>query len=165
MKRILLFIAAAVAVALTVAACGARATAGTTTVGTKQIGGVGKALVDASGMALYTNDQEASGMVLCNGTCTSVWRPLTIAHGSPTGTTGGGALGVLTRSDGTRQVTLNGKPLYTFYLDQPGKVTGNSFRDSFGGQHFTWHVALAGNATASPGSGQSGGGGGATIRY
>jgi hypothetical protein len=47
-------------------------------------------------------------------------------------------------------VTYNGKRLYTFALDKPGKVTGDGARDSFGGRSFTWHVVHpAGSKTSS----------------
>jgi predicted lipoprotein with Yx(FWY)xxD motif len=67
---------------------------------------------------------------------------------------------VLKRPDGTAQVTAGGKPLYTFTEDAPGKVTGNGFKDAFGGTRFTWHAVLAsGKAAGAPGtSGTSGGG-------
>jgi predicted lipoprotein with Yx(FWY)xxD motif len=37
-------------------------------------------------------------------------------------------------------VTYQGKRLYTFTLDKPGKVTGDGFMDAFGDHKFTWHV-------------------------
>ena len=173
MKRFLIFVAGILA-ALTIAACGSAAIGGSGsagTVGTKQIDRFGNVLVDSSGLPLYVNDQEAGGKVLCDGSCTSVWRPLTVAKGSSTASSGIAGLGVMTRPDGSRQVTLNGKPLYTFYLDHPGKVGGNDFADSFGSQKFLWHVAREGSAAASSGSvsaGSSGSGqsgGGMTTRY
>ena len=78
--------------------------------------------------------------MLCTGACLSFWQPLTVT-GTPTGTSLHGKLGVLRRPDGRRQVTFNGKLLYSFKLDKPGKVTGDGFKDAFGGQSFTWHVA------------------------
>ena len=96
MKRFLIFVGAAVAVAVTVAACGSRASATTTTtatVATKQVAGA-TVLVTATGLPLYTNNQDSAAMVHCTGACATVWRPLTIASGSPTGTSAAGALGV-----------------------------------------------------------------------
>ena len=119
-------------------------------------------LTNGSGLPLYVNEQETKGgMVLCNGSCTVIWRPLTIKNGSPTGTTAAGTLGVVTRSDGTRQVTLDGKPVYTFYTDQPGKATGDNFKDSFNSRDFTWHVVTtSGTTNSSSGGSNSGGQGG-----
>ena len=163
MKRFLIFIAAAVAVAVTVAACGSRASATTTTtstVATKQVAGA-MVLVTAAGLPLYTNDQDSAAMVQCTGACATVWRPLTIASGSPTGTAAAGSLGVVALSDGARQVTVNGKPVYTFVVDKAGKVSGDNAHDQFGGVKFSWHVVTAGGAPVSSGgsTGSSGGSG------
>jgi predicted lipoprotein with Yx(FWY)xxD motif len=158
MKRILIFVGAALAVALTVAACGSRASASTTTtVATRQVAGA-TVLVTAAGLPLYTNNQDSAAMVQCTGACATVWRPLTIASGSPTGTSAAGSLGVVALSDGMRQVTVNGKPVYTFVVDRAGKVSGNDARDQFGGKKFTWRVVTtSGTPGSSGGSGTSSG--------
>jgi predicted lipoprotein with Yx(FWY)xxD motif len=165
MKRLLIAAAAVAAVAVIVGVAiaatsggsgnnGSASNAGGATVSAKQIGGSGSVLVDSSGMALYANDQEKNGMALCDGACLSFWTPLTV-HGTPKDGSLGGKLGVVSRPGGARQVTFNGKLLYTFYLDKPGKVAGDGFTDAFGGQKFTWHVVHA-NGTTSSGGGQSG---------
>jgi predicted lipoprotein with Yx(FWY)xxD motif len=120
------------------------------TVSVKQIRDAGKVLVDPKGQALYANDQETGGMVLCDGACLSFWTPLTISGGVPKGDSLSRKLGVVRRPGGDKQVTYNGKLLYTFYLDKPGKVGGDGFDDAFGGQKFTWHVVRADNGTSSP---------------
>jgi predicted lipoprotein with Yx(FWY)xxD motif len=127
--------------------------AGGATVSAEQISGSGKILVDSKGQALYANDQE-NGMALCDGACLSFWTPLTIQSGTPKGDSLNGKLGVVRRPDGDKQVTFNGKLLYTFYLDNPGKVGGDGFDDAFGGRTFTWHVVHANGATSSTGNGQ-----------
>ena len=79
-------------------------------------------------------------MVLCKGACLSFWQPLTV-RGTPTkGSAAVGKLAVVKRPDGGRQVTDNGRLLYAFKLDKPGKVTGDGFKDAFGSQKFTWHL-------------------------
>jgi predicted lipoprotein with Yx(FWY)xxD motif len=102
-------------------------------------------------------------MVLCKGACVSIWKPLTISGGSPKGDSLSGKLGVVRRPDGSKQVTYNGKLLYTFYVDKPGEVRGDGAHDAFGGQKFSWHVVRASGAATSPNTGQgtnqSGGGG------
>jgi predicted lipoprotein with Yx(FWY)xxD motif len=146
MRRLLIFgvigaaaIVAAIAVAATGGSGGA-AQSGGGTVSVKQISGAGRVLVDSKGRALYRSDQERNGMVLCDGACLSFWQPLTVS-GTPKGGSLPGKLAVVTRPDGRRQVTYNGKLLYSFKLDKPGKVTGDGFKDAFGGRKFTWHVA------------------------
>ncbi len=67
------------------------------------------------------------------------------------------ALAVITRDDGGKQVTLDGRPLYRFSEDPaPGKVTGDGFKDDFGGVSFTWHAVTPSGATRT--SRPSGGG-------
>ena len=100
-------------------------------------------LVDAEGAALYAADQEAGGTVLCTDSCTSIWEPLTVSGSTPTAGDGlDGKLGVMTRPDGSRQITFDGRLLYRFTEDpDAGTVTGNGVADSFDGRAFTWHVA------------------------
>jgi predicted lipoprotein with Yx(FWY)xxD motif len=172
MKRLLTLVAAIAATAL-LAACGSSGDSSssgsgssmgdTSTVSVKQVGNSGKVLVNSSGRPLYAADQETGGKVLCTGACNSFWAPLTVSSGTPTGDSVAGKLGVVKRPDGTRQVTYNGKLLYSFSQDQPGEVTGNGFSDAFGGRHFTWHVvSSSGGTTSSSGSGGSSSGGGAS---
>jgi predicted lipoprotein with Yx(FWY)xxD motif len=159
-KRLLLP-GAALAASLALAACGSSGgssgssgsstmpSATTATVAVKSIGGVGNVLVDSAGKALYTADLESGGKVMCTGACTSFWKPLTAGSGKPTAAGDVGKVGVIARPDGTKQITVDGKPVYTFAQDQPGKVDGNGFADDFGGRHFTWSAVLAGGKTAS----------------
>jgi predicted lipoprotein with Yx(FWY)xxD motif len=140
------------------------------TVSTKSIGSMGNVLVDSKGKALYSNNMDSGSKIACTGQCTSFWLPLAApSSGNPTSGDSSveAKLGTVKRPDGTTQVTLDGKPLYTFVQDSPGQVTGNGFVDEFGGTSFTWTVATAGGsasasggATTTTGS-SSGGGGGA----
>jgi predicted lipoprotein with Yx(FWY)xxD motif len=174
MKR-LLVTAAALAASLALAACGgggsdssgsATAAANSMTVAVKSIDGVGDVLVDANGKALYASDVEADGKVRCTGACTSFWKPLTIDSAKPVAADGVGKLGLISRPDGAKQVTVGGKLLYTFSEDAPGKVEGNGFADDFDGRHFTWSAVLAGGDTAgSSGGGASGGSRGNDYGY
>ena len=126
------------------------------TVSTKSVDGVGTVLVDAKGMALYSPVQEANGMVHCTGSCTSIWVPLTLRNGKTqpaASSTLMPKLGVVTRPGGTKQVTFEGRPLYTFAEDtKSGSVSGNGVSDSFGGKSFTWHVASTGKVSANSSS-------------
>jgi predicted lipoprotein with Yx(FWY)xxD motif len=163
MKR-LLILGAALFAAIAIAACGSGnssqsaspatgASAGTVSV--KSIDGIGDVLVDRGGMPLYSSNVEAGGKIACTSGCTSFWKPLT-TNGMPKAADGVGALGTVKRPDGTMQVTYNGMPLYSFTRDQAGQVTGDGFKDAFGGQQFTWHVVTVGNSSGA----SSGGGGG-----
>jgi predicted lipoprotein with Yx(FWY)xxD motif len=117
------------------------------TVAVAEVDGIGEVLVDSAGVALYRADEEADGRVRCIDGCTAFWEPLTV-DGTPTGAPGVGELGVTERPDGARQVTADGRLLYTFVQDSPGNVTGDGFADDFGDQHLTWHVVHAGHDTA-----------------
>lgn len=121
-------------------------------------------LVDSSGAALYTSEQEKAGSVMCTGGCTQIWLPLKApGSGQPTAGDGvSGKLGTVKRPDGTRQVTLDGRPLYRFAEDTAkGKATGDNVSDSFGGRKFTWHA----EGDSGSGGGNSGGGGSGSYSY
>ena len=161
MKRLLTILTTSTAAAVILAACGSSGYSGSSgspatassgsaaPVAVKNVDGVGNVLVDSSGQALYSPDQEASGKILCTGACTTFWMPLAAADGTPSAATGVTQLGVIDRPDGTKQITAAGKPLYTFTEDSPGEVKGNGFADAFGSQHFTWHAVLASGTAAS----------------
>ena len=129
----------------------------TATVSVGGLGDSGSVLVDSAGKALYAADEEADRSVVCTGACTSFWIPLTIDEGAPSGNSLPSELGVVERGDGTRQVTFDGKRLYTFVDDEPGEVTGDGFSDAFDGQQFTWHVVSVGDAPDSKEDGHTGG--------
>ena len=173
MKR-LMTLGMTIAAALTIAACGgtgsssASATAPgaagsspaptSTTVAVRQLPGVGSVLVDNTGKPLYANNLETAGKILCNdAACNAFWMPLTTHAGQPAAPGGAGKLGVTKRPDGTTQLTANGKPLYTFSEDSPGKANGNGFQDQFAGHSFTWNLVRTGGTLAT-GAGTGGGG-------
>jgi predicted lipoprotein with Yx(FWY)xxD motif len=144
--------------ALAVVACGSSSgygsSSGTTaapkpgTVSVATVGGMANVLVDSAGKPVYSPDEEAHGMVLCTGTCTSIWVPVAAgANQTPAGPDGL-TLGTVARPDGSQQLTADGKPLYTFVQDSSGQLKGNGLTDQFGSQHFTWHVVAAGGAAS-----------------
>ena len=109
-------------------------------------------LVDSSGMALYSPAGETASNVRCTGACASIWMPV-----RPGGAKLASAA-TITRPDGTKQLAVAGKPLYTFAQDKPGSVSGNGATDAFGGKQFTWHAVQSGGATAASAPMPSGGG-------
>jgi predicted lipoprotein with Yx(FWY)xxD motif len=99
--------------------------------------GLGKILVNSQGRTLYLFKKDARGKSACNGECAKFWPPLRAA-GRPTTGSGLSAakVGTIKRSDGTRQVTYNGHPLYTFKQDsKPGQTHGEGLT-AFGAMWF-----------------------------
>jgi predicted lipoprotein with Yx(FWY)xxD motif len=120
----------------------------------------GTILASAGGYTLYffSQDKPGSGTSTCTGSCASTWPPLTGTVQAPTGVSLPGPLGMITRADGTKQVTIKGYPIYIYAGDHaPGQVNGNGM----GGE---WHVVkISGSSsgsTPSPAGGYSTSGGG-----
>ena len=127
--------------------------AGSDTVSTKSVSGVGTVLVDSKGDVLYTNNQDSGSKVACTGQCTSIWPPLMAPSGGQPSSSDSAVQAKLGVTNG--QVTFGGKPLYTFVQDSPGQATGTGATDSFGGTSFTWTAAMSGGAAASSTSSSS----------
>lgn len=126
-----------------------------TVISAHQLPGVGTVLVDSSGKTIYTPDQESGGKILCTGSCLGFWFPVTAPSGSPAVPGAlAGAVGTVHRpDDGKTQLTYNGKPLYTFRLDQAaGQAHGNNFTDRFGSMSFTWRAVTTSGTGTGPGS-------------
>ena len=118
---------------------------------------LGKVLVDARGRTLYLFEKDKLGRSACYGACATYWPPLG-SSAKPRAARGVRAslLGVTRRTDGKRQVTYAGHPLYTFSLDtRAGQTSGQGLTD-FGG---SWNaVAASGRAVKSTASSGSSGG-------
>jgi predicted lipoprotein with Yx(FWY)xxD motif len=120
------------------------ASASGATVITTASSSAGTFLVNGSGRAVYLWVKDTGDTSACSGACAGAWPPVT-ATGSVTA--GGSAkasdLGTITRSDGTKQVTYDGHPLYYFAGDSgPGTATGQG-SDGFGAKW--WLVAPSGS--------------------
>jgi predicted lipoprotein with Yx(FWY)xxD motif len=104
----------------------------------------GTFLTNGSGRAVYLWVKDTGDMSNCNGACAGAWPPVTTTS---TATASGSAMasdiGTITRSDGTKQVTYDGHPLYYFSGDSgPGTATGQG-SDGFGAKW--WLVAPTGS--------------------
>ena len=106
----------------------------------------GMVLAGSKGLTLYyyTADKPGSGKSVCTGGCATAWPPLTAPVKAPMGAKMPGPIGMITRTGGARQVTINGYPIYYYAEDMtPGQAKGN-------GANGTWHVIkmrAAGSAT------------------
>ena len=110
----------------------------------------GEVLTDARGRTLYESDQENGTPTCTSSDCTAIWTALTVSGGGePTASSGvTGSVTTTQRPDGSRQVVLDGKPLYTFSFDHaPGDTSGDGVQDEFGGTRFTWHAATPAGST------------------
>ena len=122
----------------------------------------GTYLVGSSGRALYLWAADVGGKSVCSGACAKAWPPLTTTA-TPTVGTGVNAsdLGTVMRSDGTKQVTYKGHPLYYFVADTSRGQTRGQGSNNFGAKW--WLVApsgvaiTAGGSSAAASSGGSGG--------
>jgi predicted lipoprotein with Yx(FWY)xxD motif len=87
---------------------------------------LGPILTDANGMTLYVFMRDSPGVSACTGGCASIWPPFAPPMRDlllPDGASG--VLGVITRSDGSQQVTYNAMPLYYYSQDvNPGDTNG-----------------------------------------
>jgi predicted lipoprotein with Yx(FWY)xxD motif len=86
----------------------------------------GKAvLANARGFTLYSFAPDTPTTSRCYGSCAAYWPPVT---GTATASPGlPGRISTITRTDGTRQLTYNGHPLYTYIADTaPGQASGNN---------------------------------------
>jgi predicted lipoprotein with Yx(FWY)xxD motif len=135
--RRLIPLALAVAIAA-ITATGALG-AGSTTIKTASAGSLGRILVNGKSVTVYLFQKDSKNKSRCSGTCATFWPPV-IAKGSLRAAGGVRAshLSSFKRSDGRRQVSYYGKPLYTFSGDgsSAGKHTGEGLT-AFGA---TWYV-------------------------
>jgi predicted lipoprotein with Yx(FWY)xxD motif len=125
-------------------AAGSSASASTTgTVITTHAGSAGAFLTTGSGRTVYLWAKDSMNMSACSGACASAWPPVP-ATGTLTATGGAKAsdLGTITRSDGTKQVTYDGHPLYYFVGDSAAGQTNGQASDNFGAKW--WLVASSG---------------------
>jgi predicted lipoprotein with Yx(FWY)xxD motif len=102
---------------------------------------LGKIIVDAHGRSLYLFEKDQHGRSACSGSCAMYWPPL-ITRGKPVAGRGlkESLLGTIRRSNGARQVTYAGHPLYRYVLDtKPGQTNGEGLQDFGGG----WDVLSA----------------------
>jgi predicted lipoprotein with Yx(FWY)xxD motif len=105
----------------------------------------------------YTKDSNKPAAATCVGGCATSWPPVLAGDTPWLKGVSADKVGTVDRPDGTKQLTLNGWPLYRYAKDgAPGDTTGNGV----GG---TWKALgpdgkpVAGNAPAAGGAAASGG--------
>ncbi|WP_329584426.1 hypothetical protein OG500_29210 [Kitasatospora sp. NBC_01250] len=91
------------------------------------VSGLGQIVTDSNGFTLYRFDQDSAhpSRATCTGSCATLW-PGAAAPGQLTGNgVSPSLIGTVTGADGTKQLTLNGWPLYRYAPDtKAGQVNG-----------------------------------------
>ena len=106
------------------------ATAFTTNIAIAQSVAETDGILTASGRTLYTFDKDAANKSNCNGGCAAAWPPFLVKDGDLIPV----EIRVITRDDGSKQWSMDEKPLYFFAADvQSGDAKGD-------GQGGVWHV-------------------------
>jgi predicted lipoprotein with Yx(FWY)xxD motif len=125
-------------------------------------GSTGAFLTDSSGRAVYLWVKDGKNMSACTGSCAGAWPPVT-ATGMVTasGSAMAADLGTIARSDGTKQVTYDGHPLYYFVGDTGAGQTNGQGSDSFGAKW--WLIAPSGAQITSADAAAANGGAPATT--
>lgn len=108
---------------------------------------LGSVVVDADGFTLYRYDGDSPGASSCADACLSTWRPATVDPAARLALNGvdTSRVGLVRRSDGTFQLTINDWPLYRFAGDtRPGRNSGHGI----GGKWFA--IRPSGEKAAPP---------------
>jgi predicted lipoprotein with Yx(FWY)xxD motif len=106
---------------------------------------LGPILVNSRGHTLYLFAKDRNGKSACSGSCSRFWPPL-LSQAKPTAGPGvrPSLIGTTRRSNGSRQVTYNRHPLYTYSLDKRAGQTKGEGNSLFGAKW--WAVSAKGSA-------------------
>jgi predicted lipoprotein with Yx(FWY)xxD motif len=89
-------------------------------------------------LTVYEFEADKGAQSACSGACAQVWPPVTTGAGAQAvGAAVSADLGTVTRSDGTKQVTYKGHPLYFFAKDKDNGDAYGQGSKSFGAG---WYV-------------------------
>lgn len=116
----------------------------TSTVISAQSTALGTILVDDQGRTVYVFGNDKTSASTCNGTCAANWPPVKAPATLPMSIPGvTGTIGETTRSDGSKQLTVAGHPVYTFGGDSAAGQTNGQGITLDGG---LWTVVLPSGA-------------------
>lgn len=97
---------------------------------------LGKIVVNGKGMSAYYFDMDKahSGVSVCSGICSANWPAILTSTVKPHVAGIKGVIGSIPLKGGKHQVTINGRPIYTFAFDKAaGQVKGQ-------GAQGVWYV-------------------------
>ena len=98
---------------------------------------LGSYLVNQSGFALYyySSDSSAGGASTCYGACAGTWKPFYAEKITLPDSLNFADFAAISRTDGSKQTTYKGWPLYLYSRDEAsGDVYGS------GKENGLWHV-------------------------
>ena len=112
---------------------------------------LGTILVDSQGRTIYQFAIDSPGVSRCTGSCLTYW-PIVPAPKSASMSIAGvsAKIGSIKRSDGSRQLTINGWPMYTNAGDTSAGMTSGQGLDASGG--LWWVMSPDGQPITSPAS-------------
>ncbi|NUK13540.1 hypothetical protein HRW18_37515, partial [Streptomyces lunaelactis] len=116
---------------------------------------LGKVVTDSAGFTLYRFDKDTASPPKsnCEGECAKAWPVVSAGGASAAPGTDASLIGEVTRTDGTKQLTIGGWPMYRFAKDaKPGDAKGQGV----GG---TWFAAAPDGKKAQGGAGGADDGG------
>jgi predicted lipoprotein with Yx(FWY)xxD motif len=95
---------------------------------------LGEVLTTGTKQAIYVWNREPKGTIRCTAACARAWPPVVVKKGVMVAKRVkgvAGTFGTIRRPGGARQLTLNGRPLYTYAHERPGQVLCNDVDDWF----------------------------------
>jgi predicted lipoprotein with Yx(FWY)xxD motif len=97
---------------------------------TADVGAFGKIVVDGNGRTVYVFDKDSDDPPKsnCDGDCAAKWPPVMAGSAAPQlDGIDASLVGTVTRSDGSKQLTIDGYPLYLFGSDsEAGEAKGQA---------------------------------------
>jgi predicted lipoprotein with Yx(FWY)xxD motif len=95
---------------------------------------LGEVVTTANRQAIYVWRSERRGTIRCTGSCARAWPPVLVRKGVTVrmhypGVSGD--FGTIRRPDGSRQLTLDRRALYTYAHEKPGQVLCNDVDNWF----------------------------------
>jgi predicted lipoprotein with Yx(FWY)xxD motif len=107
---------------------------------------LGTFLTGQDGRTIYFFAADTTpGVSVCEGDCLTVWPPVSVEAGSTVAAGDGvsGVIGLIPATDGSTQVTYDGRPLYYWQGDtEAGQTTGQGVNDIW------WVADVSGNLPA-----------------
>jgi len=129
---------------IVIAACAALALSGTAAAASQPMSprlvrtimdtDLGEVLTTPTRHAIYIWKSEQRGTIRCTAACAKAWPPVLVKKGVsvPMHYAGiKGDFGTIRRADGSRQLTLDRRALYTYAHEKPGQVLCNNVDNWF----------------------------------